>query len=390
MLKSTSKFKFLFLLILVITLISNFSFATDTISVEDTAIPISEGTDESTNIDNVLEDDFWINNDLYIADETVEVSKIVDGNAFIIGSNVTISGEIGGDAFVIADKLTIDSAYIYSNLFVIANEVVVNGTIYDIYAIANNFTLKDNGIICRDLKVTANELNINGTINRNVYATASTYNFSSKNSTLIGGNLEYSAPSEVTIPEGIVTGEIKYNKENIQEESVASKVLSYIYNAINSLVFAFVVILLSIWLAPKFTNRVTTMNTKKACVCLGIGILASIITIIAILLLLFSSIGSMFALASSFMFVAICMASTAFASIYFGGLLAKTFKWNDKVKFVLATLLAALIIWAISKIPYIGNLFGLLVAFFGIGILIVNIIDKKDTNVILETEKTKE
>lgn len=390
-----SKCKFLLLLALVITLVSTFSFATEVTTNADGAMPITEGTTggETTNIDDILEDDNWVIGDLYIAGDDAEVDKIVDGNAFIIGTDVTITGEIGGDAFVCADKLTIDGAYIYSNLFVIANEVIINGTVYDIYAIADTFTLKDNGVIARDLRVTANTININGKVNRNVFATASKYNFNSENGALIAGNLEYSGPEEITIPEKVVAGKVTYNTETFVEEDVSSIVFSYIIDALNNLVFAFVVILLSIWLAPNFTKRITSMSTKKACVCLGIGFVTPIATIIALTLLLISSVCSMVALAGTFVFIAICMSGTAFASIYFGSLVAKAFKWDDKVKFVLATLIAALAIWAISQIPFIGGLFGFLVALFGIGILVVNVVYRKEEvkeEIATEVEKVEE
>jgi hypothetical protein len=72
------------------------------------------------------------------------------------------------------------------------------------------------------------------------------------------------------------------------------------------------------------------------------------------------------------------MSSKAFASIYFGGLLAKYLKWDKKSKLVLSTLIATLIIWLISKVPYIGGIFSFLVALFGIGTLLVNVIKQKE------------
>ena len=132
------------------------------------------------------------------------------------------------------------------------------------------------------------------------------------------------------------------------------------------------------------------MSTKKACICLGVGILTPVVTIFALLLLLLSSICFNVALAATFVFTAICMAGTAFASIYFGSLLAKTLKWDNKVKFVLSTLISALIIWLISQVPYIGGIFGFLAALFGIGILVVNVIYRKEEPKEETTQETAE
>ena len=380
------KCKFLLLLVSIIILISSLSFATvePRTSDETDIMPISENSEndisQEPTSENPVEDTNleWINNDLYFAGDKVTVDQIVDGNAFIIADEVVISGEIGGDVFVCANKLTIKDGYVYSSLFAVANEIIINGIVYDVYAISNNFTLDTDGYVYRDLKVSANTLNINGKVRRDAYLTAATYNFSTENGALIGGKLEYSGASEISIPEGIVTGEIKYNKETIQEENVADKVFSYIFNVINSLVYTLVVVLLAIWLAPKFTDRVANMSTKKALVSFGIGIVAPIVIIIALLLLLFSVVCTNITLAATFLFIAICMSGTAFASIYFGGLFAKLAKWDGKVKFVLATLISTLIIWVISQIPYIGEFFGFLIALFGIGILLVNAVYRKE------------
>ena len=318
-----------------------------------------------------------------------ELNKIVDGNVFIFANEVTISGEVGGNVFVCANKLTINNGYIHSTLFAATNEIVINGMIYDVYAVCDNFTLEKDGFIARDLKLGTNTFNLNGKIRRDAYVSAAHYNIPEQNEPLIGGNFNYSAESELTIPEEIVIGEVKYNKEMIPEESVFEKVCSYIFDAINVLVYALVVIILAILLAPKFVERVSNMDTKKAFVSLGIGILVPIAVIIALFILLISSVASMLSLAGIFIFIAICMSGTAFASIYFGSIFVKMAKWEGKVKFVLASLITALIIWAISQIPYIGGIFGLLVSLFGIGTLFVNAVYRKEAIVeINETTNT--
>ena len=127
-----AKSKILLAIFAIIMLVSSYCFAT----VE----PISEAPtttgEDSSNTTEVPEDisSSWTNSDLYIFEDKVTISNVVDGNAFVMGSEVTISGEIGGDLFVIADKLNIDGGYIYSNVFALANEITVNGVVYDIYA----------------------------------------------------------------------------------------------------------------------------------------------------------------------------------------------------------------------------------------------------------------
>lgn len=382
------KFKVLFLLITVITLLSTLSFATIEPRVaedgnDDGIIPISEEAPSAA------DEEEWVNSDLYIMQDKYELNKIVDGNVFICANEVKINSQIGGNAFIFANKLTINSdAYIYSTLFVAASEVTINAGIGDVYAVCDNFTLKENGFIGRDLKVSANSFNLYGKVSRDVYVGAANYNISEQNAPLVGGNFNYSGESELTIPEGIIIGEVKYNKETIAEEPVIEKISDYIFDGINVLVYTLVVVLLAIWLAPKFVERVSNMDTKKAFVSLGIGILVPIAVIIALFMLLVSSVASMVSLSGIFIFITICMSGTAFASIYFGSIFAKLVKWEGKLKFVLASLISALIIWAISQLPFIGSLFGFLIALFGIGTLILNTVYRKE--VITEVVENKE
>lgn len=379
--------KILFLLVTIITLLSTLSFATieprtTGESNENEIMPISE---EIPNLD----EEEWVYNDLYIMQDKYDLNKIVDGNVFIFANEVTISGEVGGNVFVFANKLTVNDGYINSTLFAIANEIVINGMIYDVYAACDNFTLEKDGFIARDLRLSSNNFNLNGKIRRDAYVGAAHYNINEEIGTLIGGNFNYSAKSELTIPEGIVVGEIRYSQKVIPEESVFEKVSSYIFDAINVLVYALVVVILAILLAPKFVERVSNMDTKKAFISLGIGILIPIVAIIALFMLLVSSVASLLSVASIFVFIAICMSGTAFASIYFGSIFAKLVKWEGKLKFVLASLITALIIWAISQVPYIGSIFGLLVSLFGIGTLFVNAIYRKE-NIKEEVVEIKE
>lgn len=399
-----SKLKFVVVLVVAVMLLSTISFATDeSVSSLDGAVAgvpieeiyataegtsdeeapavLSEGTDEDAidGADDVSTTADWVNHDLYLTDDKVNLTGVVDGNAFIVGKEVTISAEVGGDVFVCANKVTIDGGYIYSSLFVAANEVVINGIVYDVYAVTRDFTLGTDGYVYRDLRVASNSIRIDGKVRRDAYLTGVNLNINSENGTLIGGNLEYSTSQEITLGDDVVIGEVKFSKEEVKEISVAERILHYVFDALSALVFSFIVVLLAIWLAPNFVEKVSNMSTKKAFASLGVGVVAPVVVIIALVLLLASTVATSVAFAASFVFVAICMASTAVASIYFGNLFAKLVKWDGKVKFVLACLISALAIWLISQIPFIGGLFGYLVAAFGFGTLLINVFFKKSS-----------
>lgn len=397
----TKRIKILCLIVAIITLFSTLSFASQVQprEGEETAEEVVETNEEliaevdeeevAEEVEEETAEPEWINSDLYKAGDKIEITEIVDGNAFIAGQEVILKGEIGGNVFIAANKVTIESGYVYSSLHIVANEVVVNGIVYDAYIAANTITIGEDGYIYRDLRAVSNVLSIDGQVRRDVYFVGKTINLNEENGTLIGGNLKYTSNSETTIPEGAVQGEVTFSEKEVSKESVAETISSYIFNAINALVYTLVVILLCIWLAPKFVERVSTMNTKKALTSLGIGIVAPIAAVLAIVILLISSICSKVAIAAALVFAAICMSSTAFASIYFGSLFAKLLKWEGKVKLVISAGIVSIVIWLISIIPFIGGFVGFIVSLFGLGLLIMNIVCKKEKVSVVE-EKTEE
>ena len=375
-----SKLRLTLILFVIMILISTFSFATEaTESTDNLLISTDESSSQTTGSEQAatISEDDWISSDVYEIGDVIQLNKIVDGNVFIMAKEVTIDSEIGGDVFVMAQKITItENAYIYSGLFAMANEVNIDGIVCDAYVLANNLNVAENGYVYRDLKASASKIDISGKIRRNADLVAANYNFNSDNGLLIGGDLNYSAAQEITVPEGVVQGDINFNKQTVKEVSVGTKILTYVFNALNNVIFAVVVILLSIWLAPKFIERVSNMSVKKAFASLGIGIAAPIVGIIAIFLVLLSSVASTVAIVAGLLLVVICMSGSAFASVYFGSLFAKLLKWDGKVKLIISCVISALAIWLISLIPFIGGIFSLLVSCFGIGTLITNVISK--------------
>lgn len=371
-----SKLKILTILFLAFILVSSISFATE---VPDEVAPISETSEEEV---VTSAEDSWVKKDLFICDDDVVVEDIVDGNAFIIGKNVTIRGEIGGDLFVLAEKVNIDGGYIYSSLFTCANEVTINGIVYDIYGCANHFSIGENAFIYRDLKVTGNTIQISGKIRRNAYLSAANYDIT--DTALIGGNLEYSKNEDITIPENVVTGEVTRTAEkNITEtKSISSVVSSYLSDLAKTLVYTLVVVLLLLWLAPKFINRVGEMSIAKDFISLGIG-LASIIAVIVVGVFLIISIIGIPLFFSALLVLAI-LASISFSitSIFFGNLFAKLLKLESRVKFVLITLASSIVLWILCQIPFIGPLVSFLITIFGIGAVLVNIVWKKEKSIV--------
>ena len=375
-----SKLKIALILFLAIILVSGISFATSE-TVSDDATTISESLEESTS----SIDDSWVKTDLFICEDNVVVEDIVDGNAFIVGKNVTIKGEIGGDLFVVAEKLNIDGGYVYSSIFACASDITINGIVYDVYAIGSNFTLGENGFVYRDLKVSGENININGKIKRDAYLYGS--NYSITDSAIVGGNLQYTADEDISIPENVITGEVNRNVEQSVEkvESVGSIILSYVVDLIKTLLYTLVVVLLLLWLAPKFVDKVGQMSIAKDFASLGIGLAAFASVIVGSIILMITVVGLPLAISSIILLIILTSISFSITSIFFGKLFSKLLKIEGNVKFVLITLASSIVLWIISQVPVLGALANILITLFGVGAIIINIVCKKDTKV----EETK-
>ena len=152
---------------------------------------------------------------------------------------------------------------------------------------------------------------------------------------------------------------------------------SYVFDLISTLIYTFIVVIILLWLTPKFVDRVGSMSVGKACTSLGIGAGITFIGIpvafILGIILLITIIGLPIAATLFLLFAILYSISFSITSIYFAKLFTKS-KELGKIKFSLITLAVAACLWILSQIPFIGWLAGLAATLFGSGATIVNIV----------------
>ena len=321
----------------------------------------------------------YVDSDLFQFDVDVEVSDVIHGNAFVYGQNVNVTGEIYGDLFVMANSLNITKdAVVYGNIFALATNITISGLASDVYAMSSSFILDETGYIDRNINLMADSVSLSGQIGRDANLTCNNLSISESSEEIIGGDLSYTAGTEAQIPEGVIGGEVTFNSP--AEIDTTTIILNEIKNIISVLLYAFVVIMLTIWIAPKFKDRVCEIISKKGFLSFGIGLLVFFgIIIIAFLLLLFTSgFGAMIAVATvGLLILAFSISNTVF-SMAIGKLIANKFNWNGNVAYVLLALLVVLILELISYIPYVGAPIRFITAIIGLGIIGVNAFKRKD------------
>lgn len=399
------------LVFLIIALLFSSTFVFADNEDASTAVPISEESETTpvdtnsteinateSNANAQAQEDSYKKSDVYLIGDNVTIDYIVDGNLFVCADTVTINSQIGGDAFIMAKNLIVnDEAYIFNNLFVMANSVEIKGVVYDAYALANTLTISK-GYVYRDLKANCDTLNVNGTVGRNAFVNCSSLNFNTvENSNgVIYGKLEYSSKNEASIPEGSVNGTVNYkNNSDSSKQSVRSIVADYILSLGSFIAFVLIVWLLCLWLAPKFLNNTESYIGKGSLKVFGKGLLGLIAIPVACFILILLQLTSSISLVILSLYILALVVSTSLFTIFANNYVCNKLKINKKSGIFGMLIVTAIVISLLTKIPYIGAIISLLIAIFGLGILLTAIIPNKtkkssDKVEVTEVEKIDE
>ena len=324
------------------------------------------------------------------------MDKLIDGNAYIIvNGDVKFTGEVKGSVFIFANgtvEIT-EEAYIANSLYIFAQEAKINGTIYDIYCASEKFELMEKAYIERDVKIASSNVKLRGKVYRDVFLTADNIDVKDEEtSLLIGGDFNYTSGREIEgLKDIVLYGEINFKLE--EEESfeipLAEKIKNYAFSAVTSIIYALVIYFVLKLLSPRFTEAITKDLKEKSIIAFAVGLITWAIIFIAFIMsimLLFTAIGLPISIIAWMIMTIIIYISSAVFSISITGIAKDKIEAvkNNKVLEICLLMVIALCVWILQKLPYIGGLSNFIIITTGIGLIIRNIIAKK------EIEKTKE
>ena len=345
---------------------------TETISEEGASNKNTEATDEDASFKK---------GDVYLTGDKINIDYVIDGNLFVIANEVTINSQIGGDAFVCANSITVgEQSYIFSNLFAVSSKLNVKGVVYDLYAFSKNVDIS--GYIYRDIKVAADTLNIFGSIGRNAYVNCSDISLGSSQDMkegepitattkgLISGDLNYTSKAEATLPEGSVDGAVNFTP------SVSQFNVNNLFLSLGCSVASVLIIwLLCLWLAPKFLkNTSSLLETKKVLPVIGLGIATPIVLAIAMVVLFLIGITSSIALLAFTLLFALMLISTSIFVITANNLVCKKLKIEKTIGNFGMLVICAIVLWALTLIPYAGAIISLIAGVLGLGIVVYSLV----------------
>lgn len=387
-------FKIIVCAILILTFLSIAVFASNDADIpENKVISTNEQINTSSEDGDILasyETDYDIvYSDLYLFDNNVEISQVVDGNVFVYGSTVDVTGAINGNLFVLAENLNIDEdAIIQGSIFAFANNISISGIVSDVYSISNTFSLEEKAIVVRNIYVMSSSVVLSGQVSRDAYISTNDLSFGENVTEVIKGDLNYSSYNEVNLDEGIVSGEVNFKQMEGNIQSVIDIILNIIYKIITSLLFSLAIILVVLWLAPKFKDRAAEIVAKKNLKAFGIGLLVLFGGILVALILLLFTYGFLAGVAA-FLLATIIMAYIVSSTVFcmsIGALITKKMKSEKAGLYILFALLVVLALNLVGYIPYIGGPIKFIASIVGLGIICINAYKRKD----LVGEKTKQ
>lgn len=379
-----NKFKTIVLvMLLMISLIVPISLAENTEIEPRSTAENQEAVQNQTTAQNISESTTK-KGDVYLTGDTVTIDYVVDGNVFVFANTVNINSQIGGDAFIFANNINVSKdGYIFSNLFALSKTVNISGVVYDLYTSANAVNI--DGYIYRDVRISSNVLTVSGVIGRNAYVSSNSISFpenpegesqiTSKGS--IGGDLNYSAKSEITVPEGIVTGTVNYSQI---KNSGSVPIQNYILGLGRFIVTVLVLWLVYLWLAPKFLEQTGTLLSKKFLSVVGYSILAPIIFIIGFVLLLILGLTSNIALIATVVFGLLLLLSTSTLVIAINNIICNKFNITKKSTIMGILIITSTVVWLLHIIPLVGKFISIIMNLIGLGLIVTTIFIKKEVS----------
>ena len=378
----------LFFALVLVVLLSSVVFA-------DNETPITKADNEAGIMlvdENLETTSNVVSKTLYLANSSVTIDYPVEGNVFVMAQDLTISGNISGNVFALAQNLKIESTgSINSTLFVCAENVTIDGTVSDVFSISSNLTINKDARIIQDITAGGSTLKLGGTIGRNANFEFDEINTS--DSAMILGDLSYSS-RVAAISEDIVSGTTSFKimeEVKIEPKDIIKSKLNDLYTL---LVISLVIVLIVVYAMPKFADKEQKIVENKLAATFGYGALALILVPFACLLLFFTIIGILPAVALFLVYLFIIMqVATPLVSIAMAKIICKKINKNTKGFTLLFSMLLVLAIWVLELIPVLGSIVSLLTAILGLGIIVYAIFhstidpkkdSKKDDKIVAE------
>lgn len=371
-----TKTQVLILLFTILTLITTISFASEAVVTSEDASTTSEVAENT--VEESSEDQEIYNDDLYLFGDDIVMDKLVDGNVYIMANKVSVTGQINGNLFVLAQDFSLNDAYVRNSIFLCATNATFNGACTDLYAACDKLDVSYESYIARDSRIGCDDLVFKALNSRNMFISASKIDFGADSeAATIYGNLDYTSSKELTLAEGVVSGEVTYTPEEITDAQSSTDVVSILLSIVSTLIYSIIVYFIIRWFTPNFEEGISQYASKKIIFAFLIGLVALIVIPIISILLLFSPIASGLAIALATVYALLISISFAVFSLFVAKLLAKKIKKIPELGlFAIVTVVLALLRIA----PYVSFIVSFIMGISGFGMIVVSLFKRCTSN----------
>jgi len=326
-----------------------------------------------------------INQDFFAGGQTVTISGVVNGDVYIAGGNVTVDGRINGDLLAAGGTINL-LGEVSDDVRVVGGNITVNGTVgKNLTVVGGNVIISNQARISGSLLAFSGNLDLRAPLGRgaNVYAgnalIGSSINGDLRGSieelalisgARISGNLDYESPKEAGIAEEVFIGgetihRLPKEREIIQKRPLKIAMIANVSLKTFSFVVALIFGLLFVFLFPNRAQGVTKVLETRYWRSLGVGILAIILFIPALILLTISIIGIPLIFLFAPLFAFLVYFSKIFASLCLGGRILQ--RTSLKKSQAWALVLGLVIYYLLRLIPIVSPLVAFVFAVFGLG-----------------------
>lgn len=326
-----------------------------------------------------------INDDLYIAGSTIRIDGTVNGDLIAAGNSITVNGDVQGSSFLVGSDIDVNSR-IQNSVRVAGQNVTFSAqTGRDLIAAGNFVTITRDANISRDFIIGGNDVRLDGSIGRNMVGGASMMdingtvsgnvrldveNLNVGSNARVGGYLKYKSANEAKIAQGAnIQGEV----DRTERRRYRRPAVSYIGAAIMSFLWVLALGVVLFLLFPRFGNGSNRKLETKPWASLGWGFLLLILTPFAVLLLMITVIGIPTAFILLFLYIIAIYVAKIYVGFFVG---SRIFAALERVTHWFWPLLfGLLIVVIISAIPFIGWLISLAILLFGLGAIVLTLVD---------------
>lgn len=316
-------------------------------------------------------------NDKFVTefDDDIIISEYISGSSVIGGNNVTIDGSIDGVGLIMGNIINYNSTTEYG--IILGNTININGTLRDGLILGNVITIEKDSIIERDTAILGSNLTISGSFYRDVYLAGSTIEL---DNITIDGNIRVNGDNIIIKDNVIVNGKLSYNENattNISSSAIITNISTYeadindndiasnnIKSGFISLINLLVIFAVTIFLIPKFYQKIVTNNDYLKNI--GFGLLFLIIVPIIALILIISVLGISLGFISIGLYILCFMIAHIISGYYIGNLIWKKYIKKKEQPYLIG-FMGIIIVYLLTLIPYLGNLISFISFLFAMG-----------------------